>query len=34
VSDVRRPGRKVEVKYEDHERREVAEWVKVKISEP
>jgi hypothetical protein len=29
-----RKGRRVEVKYEDHERREVAEWVKVEISAP
>jgi hypothetical protein len=27
-------GRRVEVKYEDPERREVAEWVKVEVSQP
>jgi hypothetical protein len=28
------PGRRVEVKYADPERRDVAEWVKVEISQP
>ena len=29
-----RKGRRVEVKYEDPEHREVAEWVKVEVSQP
>lgn len=28
------PGRRVEVKYADPERRDVAEWVKIEISQP
>jgi hypothetical protein len=29
-----RPGRRVEVRYVDAERREVADWVKVEITQP
>ena len=28
------PGRTIEVKYEDHARKRLAEWVKIQISEP
>jgi hypothetical protein len=29
-----RKGRRVEVKYQDPERREVADWVKVEVARP